>query len=160
MDTSPKKLLLGHPLKLQGFFTLDYVGSPDRNFDLNEPLDYQYNSIETIESHHVIEHLHPGRVKFLVTSWVNCLKPGGTLIIETPDFDQLITWYIRDPDNKKVLQWIFGDDSRKGQNHLWGYNEKRLMDLFENLPVNAEFAPPQDYHSAEGPCLRIEVTKI
>lgn len=160
MDTTPQKILLGEPVKKAGFFTLDIAGSPDRNFDLNEPLDYDYNSIEWIGTFHLIEHLHPSRVKYLVTSWVNCLKPGGKLIIETPDFDQLITWYIREPENRKVLQWIFGDDSRRGQNHLWGFNEKRLLDLFENLPVDAEFAPPEDYHANEGPCLRLEVTKI
>lgn len=160
METNTKKILLGHPMKLDGYTTLDFVGSPDRNFDLNEPLDYEYNSLDEIAAYHVIEHLRPGRVKFLVESWVNCLKPGGKIIIETPDFDGLIAWYIKEPDNRKALQWIFGDDSRKGQNHFWGYNKDRLLSLFEDLPVDAEFTEPQDYHAEEGPCLRIEVTKV
>lgn len=159
MDTTPKKILLGEPVKRPGYFTLDIAGSPDRNFDLNEPLDYDYNTIEEIGTYHLIEHLHPSRVKYLVTSWVNCLKPGGKLIIETPDFDGLILWYLKEQSTLS-MKWIFGDDSRRGQNHLWGYNEKRLLDLFENLPVDAEFASPQDYHAQEGPCLRIEVTKL
>lgn len=160
METKTKKLLLGHPMHKDGYTTLDAFGSPDRNFDLNEPLDYEPNSLEEIGAFHVIEHLHPGRVRFVVSSWVECLKPGGKIIIETPDFDGLIAWYVKEPENRTVLEWIFGDDSRRGQNHFWGYNKDRLMALFDGLPVDAEFAEPEDYHAKEGPCLRLEVTKL
>ena len=168
METStPSKLLLGHPQHMRGSFTLDISGDPDRVFNLEEPLDYPTGTIDEIAAYHVIEHLNHLKVPIAVASWVRCLKKGGKLIIECPDFDAVIGKYeeaVFDHKDKGKetlwLEWIFGDDTRPGQQHRWGYNIERLLGLFEGLPVDAEAFTPMDYHQNEGPCLRIEATKL
>lgn len=79
MKATTNKILLGHPTKTYGYTTLDFAGSPDRNFDLNEPLDYDPGSFEEVAAYHVIEHLHPGRVKFWCgRGWSVSRKGGGS----------------------------------------------------------------------------------
>lgn len=157
------KLLLGEPRKgvKEGYLTIDFFGEPDILFDLSKPLTevIEPGSVDLIGSFHMLEHLHPTVVPEVVKSWVECLKPGGALVIETPNFDAVVRWYMN-AGELKAKQWIFGDDSRLGQNHLWGYNAEELLDLFKDLPVSAYLAEPQDYHKQEGPCLRIEVIKL
>lgn len=165
------KLLLGEQRGGEkGYTTVDLGGDADYIFDLNNPLTlFEENSIESIGAFHLIEHLRPTRVRAAVASWIRCLKPGGKLIIECPDFDAVLDWYLRE---RTLLskQWIFGNDSREGQSHRWGFDKNELMDVVMSAPylvdvytnpyrVDAYFAEPQDYHKAQGPCLRVEVVK-
>lgn len=155
------KILLGESRKGEkGYFTVDIGGEADYKADLNEPLTiFSEETVDGIGAFHLIEHLRPTMVEDAIKSWVNTLKKGGLLIIECPDFDSVIEWYLKD---KSLLakQWIFGNDSRVGQNHLWGFNKQDLKNIFDKLPVRYSFAEPQDYHKAEGPCLRIEAIKL
>lgn len=155
------KLLLGEPRKGErGYTTIDIGDEADVKFDLNNPLSdiYPENSVDSIGAFHLIEHLKPTRIRKLIASWAKVLKPGGILNVECPDFDGCVQWYLKD---KSLLskQWIFGDDSREGQHHFWGFSAEELEDIFKELPVIYQLAEPQDYHKNQGPCLRIECVK-
>ena len=156
------QLLLGEQRSGEnGYTTVDLGGDADYIFDLNNPLTlFDENSVDSIGAYHLIEHLRPTRVRGAVASWIRCLKPGGSLIIECPDFNAVLEWYLRE-HTLLSKQWIFGDDSREGQNHQWGFGKNELMDVVVTTPyrVDAYFAEPQDYHKAQGPCLRIEAIK-
>lgn len=162
MEAKPLKLMLGEPRKGErGYTTIDIGHEADVHFDLNNPLTdiYPENSVDLIGAYHLIEHLKPTQIRKIIKSWVDALKSGGIMNIECPDFDGCIEWYRKD---KSLLskQWIFGDDSREGQHHFWGFNVEELDDIVKDLPVRYAFADPQDYHKEQGPCLRIEIIKV
>src|SRR5574343_1110893 len=158
----PLKLMLGEPRQGERVYTTIDIGyEADVHFDLNNPLSNicPLNHVESIGAFHLIEHLKPTKIREVIKSWVDVLKPGGILNIECPDFDECVRWYLRD---KSLLskQWIFGDDSREGQHHFWGFNKEELEDILKDLPVRYAFADPQDYHKDQGPCIRIEIIKV
>lgn len=158
-------LLLGQYTKTEGAVTIDITGEPDIKFDLNHPLTKtilaQNNfvgDVERIEAYHVFEHLKPETIFEAAKSWIELLKSGGTLVIELPDFDRVLGWYLMTQDDE-ALQWIFGEGSREGQHHYWGWNKERLYHFFKDLPVKVFFAEPMDAHKKIGPCLRLEIVK-
>lgn len=155
------KYLLGEPSNpnTPGVESFDIAGTPTHIANLNEPLAVAPESADEIGAFHLIEHLFPITIGKVLESWVRALKPGGILVIETPDLDRCIGWYLMSGDDM-ALKWIFGEQSREGQNHFWGWNKERLYALFENLPVKVRFAQPQSYQAEQGPVIRLEATKL
>lgn len=148
--------------KMQGYVNIDISSSvtPDRVFDLSQPLDYEDDSIDEIVSFQMFEHLPVDKVPDVLASWYRILKPGGRLIMELPDFDVCIRWYLEEGSDLS-LRWIFGSQDRMGQQHLWGWNKLRLYDALSKAGFEGvESTAPQDrVHADEGPCIRVETKK-
>lgn len=145
----------------EGYVNIDAFSGvrADRYFDLSRPLDYEENSVEEILAYHLIEHLPFGNINKILDSWYKVLKPGGKLILEFPDFDKLIKQY-QESESYASLEWIFGTQDRMGQTHLWGWNERRMIDLLRSTGfMEVKSVEPQDKTHTEGPILRIEAIK-
>jgi predicted SAM-dependent methyltransferase len=129
----------------------DYVG------DISH-LPCPDGTVERIETYHVIEHIpHPHALQ-VVTEWCRALKPGGTLVVECPDFDEGIRQYLS--GDERMLGSIYGWQRYEGDTHYYGYNVERLSALL----LSAGFAQvlegePTDYHKDTEPCLRVEAVK-
>lgn len=54
--------------------------------DIRE-LEYEQNSVDEIRAHHLLEHFSRQESLKLLLQWRGWLKPGGRLVIETPDFE-------------------------------------------------------------------------
>lgn len=112
----------------------------------------------TIESYHVIEHVPHVEVRDMLREWARVLKPGGTIVLECPDFDQTVREYIE--GNEYRIFNIYGLQRFKGDFHLYGYNEKRMREVLEDTGFeDVQFKPPQDYHKDLEPCMRAEARK-
>lgn len=144
--------------RLKDHLNVDLFGNPDEVVDLNKPLPYANERFEVIIGMHIFEHLDPTNMDEIIESWKRVLQPGGKIVLEMPDFDALIEEYTK-TGRKEVLEWIFGNQRDPGQQHRWGWNHKRLGDLFESHGFQVFFEDPKDYHSKEGPCLRIQAVK-
>lgn len=92
--TSEVKLHIGSGEKyLEGYVNIDYPQSEhsvitvkaDKYHDIRT-LSYAENSVDEIRSHHLFEHFSRAEAIALLLKWRRWLKPGGKLIIETPDF--------------------------------------------------------------------------
>jgi len=78
---------------LEGYTNIDYPQSEhsvikvraDIYHDIRT-LSYADNSVDEIRSHHLFEHFNRAEAIALLMRWRRWLKPGGKLIIETPDF--------------------------------------------------------------------------
>ncbi len=78
---------------LDGYVNIDYPASEhsvmrvkaDRYADIRT-LTYPDNSVDEIRMHHMFEHFERGEALQLLLRWRRWLKPGGILLIETPDF--------------------------------------------------------------------------
>ena len=161
------KLHLGcGPIYKEGFVNIDLKSFDDnmkidRAYDLSTPLDYPEQSVGRIEAYHLFEHLPFSCIEAVVTSWYNCLSPGGVLIMEMPNFDEVIERVRQNPNDNVALASVFGNQDREGQFHHWGWNKTRLKFMLEGVGFKSvRFPDPQDYHKNLGePCLRVEATK-
>jgi len=88
------KLHLGCGEKyLEGYLNIDF---PDTEQNIIKTkadiyadmrtLAYPDNSVDEIRSHHLFEHFRRADAIALLMRWRRWLKPGGRLVIETPDF--------------------------------------------------------------------------
>lgn len=72
-------------------------GKPDIVADITRLSEhFKLSSIDEILSVHVIEHFYFWEVHELLKSWKNLLKPGGLLILETPNLLSACVEILRD----------------------------------------------------------------
>lgn len=130
--------------RLPGYIGVDKNSDrADIRMDILE-LALPENCAEEIVASHVIEHLPQHRAPEALTKWLNTLKPGGKLVLETPDLDALCKEFLSADGAKKheMALAMFGayvenpDDpevQEKGalSPHLWGYTPDTLKDLVE-----------------------------
>lgn len=152
-----------------------HLGCGDRNFegyvniDLRKTratdlvcdikkLPYPDNSVGLIENYHVIEHLSRHDLPKALKVWYRVLIPGGKLIIECPDFDKAVKEYIE--GNKKRIDNIFGLQRFPGDAHHFGYSFERLGKLLKAVGFkDIQQREPQDSHTKDEPCLRLQCIK-
>ena len=77
----------------------------DLKMDIRK-LDVDDDSVDKILLVHVIEHFVRWETVDMLQTFFCKLKPGGTLIMEHPDLDECITWYLQ---HKKTTQTPIGE---------------------------------------------------
>ena len=159
-NKSPLKLHLGCGGRhLEGYTNIDLRKTIATDVVCNiRKLPYPDNSVELIETYHVIEHLPRHDLPKALKEWFRVIAFGGMLIIECPDFDKAVKEYIE--GNEERINNIFGLQRFPGDTHMFGYNFKRLKKLLEEAGFrDIQEREPQDYHIKDEPCLRIECVK-
>lgn len=167
-------------IKKEGYINIDVSKTPatDLVWDITKTLPFKDNSVETIETYHVLEHLSVclmtnidpsygkkyGDIIKLLKEWRRVLKPEGKLIIEVPDFDTLVQEYIKADNRRKeeLLTHIYGGFRNKNiyDIHRWGINKYRLIYILRGAGFQKiEFKEAKDYHTKICPCLRAECIK-
>ena len=157
-----------HPMRLhlacgrqrfEGCVNIDmnYSSSVDYLCDIR-CLPCRRNSVEQIESYHLIEHIPHPQVPAMLRDWHRILIPGGTVVLECPDLDKAVQEYIG--GNSDRLYSIYGRQRFPGDTHYFGYNFERLKAIFEESGfVNCRVLPATDYHAETEPCLRFQCQK-
>ena len=106
------KLHIGSGEKyLEGYVNIDYPQSEhsvitvkaDVYHDIRT-LSYEDNSVNEIRSHHLFEHFSRAEALALLLKWRRWLKPGGLLVIETPDFYSCAMQYISATTQKRRME--------------------------------------------------------
>lgn len=144
---------------LEGFVNIDMkmTGATDYVGGISK-LPCPHNSVERIESYHVIEHIPHPLAPAVLREWFRVLKPGGVMVLECPDFDEGIRQYLAGDNN--LLGSIYGWQRYDGDTHFYGYNPSRLSALLiETGFKDVISADPIDYHKDNEPCMRIEARK-
>lgn len=145
-----------------GFVNIDIQQNSSSDVDLvadvtNLPLPD--NTVEVIESYHLIEHL--SRPEFLkaLPHWYKLLVNGGRFIAELPDFEKVVGQYLI--GKKEYIEHIFGNQTTPWQFHKWGYDFKSLKKDLEAVGFkDVVLKEATDYHTDDEPCFRIEATKM
>jgi len=153
------KLHLGcGKIKLPCFVNIDHRHTRATDFVCSViKLPYLSDSVDRIESYHLIEHISHTKVRAMLREWHRVLKPDGQLVIECPDFDKAIERYQAGEEQR--LMAIFGLHRFPGDVHLFGYNFVRLKRLLEECGFGSVTQhTTQDYHGPDG--IRAECRKL
>ena len=95
-------------------------------------LPYGSNSVDVIEAAQLIEHFDLAHLRYVLAEWFRVMKPGGELVLETPDLSRSFKKLLRSKDEqrKTTLQWIYGIDS-PGLQHKSGFTFEHLKQELE-----------------------------
>jgi predicted SAM-dependent methyltransferase len=90
-------------------------------------LEFEDNSADVIECIQVIEHLGLVPSIYTISEMFRVLKPGGKLLIETPDIEATFKRFLKtgEKDRKLLMNWIYGLD-RPGMHHKFCFPEELL----------------------------------
>ena len=131
-------------------------------------LDFEENSVEEIIASHLFEHVNPYRSVELLQKWFKVLKPGGKLIMEVPNIEELCRHFItaNKQDRYGILNCIYGsvNTTETGEKdeitspHLWGWYPEIMQDHlmwagFTDIVMGPEQIPHPCYN------FRVEATK-
>lgn len=159
-QTADLKLHLGcGARKLDGFLNIDFKSTPATDIVCDvRRLPFPSQSVELIESYHLIEHLGRHDLPPVLANWYRILKPGGRLAIECPDIDEAMSRYLG--GDAKMLDSIYGLQRYRGDTHYFGYSFASLKSLLSASGfVNIELQPAQDHHALTEPCIRVVCAK-
>lgn len=140
---------------------IDYLRTKATDYVLDaRHLPFPYCSIEKIETYHMVEHIPPNTLNEMFQEWKRVLKPGGKLVMELPDFDNVVREYLEvgDPEREQVLlRYVFGSQRFETDHHYWGWNYERLRSILIDIGFqDIRKKKATDNHAEEAPCFRIE----
>ena len=142
---------------LEGFTNID-INNKKADLICNcIKLPFKKESIDRIETYHMIEHIHHLVFLSVIQHWYELLKVGGMLVIECPDIKKAMNLYLE--GNKDMLYSIYGRQRYQYDTHFWGYDPQTLYSILSKIGFCAEIKPARDRHSLYEPCLRIEGEK-
>jgi SAM-dependent methyltransferase len=115
-------------------------------------LEYPENSIDEIRSHHVFEHFERVEALKILLKWRKWLKPGGKLVIETPDMFWCSLLYVLAPFffKQRLGRHLFGSQEASWAKHLDFWDKAKFKkvltafgftDLQFSHPVYRHFLP-------------------
>lgn len=164
------KLNLGSGgVEIPGFLSVDmYDKRAHIVMDITKNLDFDDNTVEEIWASHVFEHLNPYDSIATLKEWNRVLKPGGKLIMEMPDIEQLCKAFLEADTGRRygILNAIYGSvnttavgaPSEITSPHLFGWWPQSLLDHLSNAGfINIVFGPEVYPHPEKN--LHVEATK-
>jgi FkbM family methyltransferase len=119
-------------------------------------LDFDDNSVTEILASHVFEHLNPYHSIAILQEWLRVLKPGGKLIMEMPDLEQVCKMFVTATTGERygLANVIYGSVNTTGVGgpdnitspHLFGWWPDSIRDHlwnagFRDIKVGAEEIP-------------------
>ena len=135
-------------------------------------LDFDPNSVTEILASHVFEHLNPYHCFNILQNWFSVLKPGGKLVMEMPNIEEVCKEFLRSDKSGKynMLNCMYGSVNTTGEGgegnplglitspHLFGWWPESLYDHLSGVGfTDITFMSEQIPHP--GPNLRVEATK-
>lgn len=135
MPTLNLQLACGQDVQ-PGYINTDLY--PEKDIEIDAIVDareipYDDNSLDTLRALHVIEHFDFQEGKKVLQEWYRVLKPGGKLIIETPDFFNSCKAFVEGNEEQRILLYghFFAYPWLAGQTHKFLFTETQLKTELE-----------------------------
>jgi len=146
----------------EGFINIDAFDSTVADKIMSaDDLKFSSNTVERIEANQIIEHFGLMKSINIFAEWFRVLKPGGILLIETPDLVESFKEFIKGDleTRKKVLTWIYGVES-KGMVHSFCFPTDLLEMILEKtgfIVIEKSFYEKEKNHPTQKiVCKKIE----
>ncbi|MFH1968372.1 MAG: methyltransferase domain-containing protein [bacterium] len=130
---------------LNGYINIDYPTDDKTIMDVKADvyqdittLEYPDNSLDEIRSHHLFEHFNRVDVLKLLAKWRRWLKPGGKLVIETPDYFWIsvllpfVPFFFR----MRLGRHLFGTQEASWANHLDFWDKRKFKKVLSKYGFN------------------------
>jgi len=136
--------------KLPGLLNCDLFNpEADLKVDATNLDIFDDESVDLIESHHMIEHLSFAETERALSEWRRVLRPGGLLVITCPDILKIcLQWfkysslYPLFPCPEKIdymAKTLVGSQEREGEFHKNAFDIRRMSRLLSKYGFNIEF---------------------
>lgn len=128
---------------------------PDMLIDASGRIPFPTSTVDRIESRHFLEHLsypirdYKKKTIQLLQEWRRILKPGGKVIVETPDLKTI---------DKKSPERFYECGCGCGQSRKYAWTMALLMSCFVSAKFVNVFALPYKKHGDEK-CIRLKAMK-
>jgi len=113
----------------EGYINADLYSTKkyDAIFDV-QAIPYDDGTVDEIRALHIIEHFNFHESNALLKEWYRVLRPGGKLIIETPDFLKSCDAFVKGDINFRVMLYghFFAWPWLPGQVHKFLFTEDQL----------------------------------
>jgi SAM-dependent methyltransferase len=127
---------------------------PFENLDIRElegvdhisevfPLSFEDNTFDLVYSSHVLEHFEKSKTQEIINEWVRVLKPGGTLRLSVPSFENLSLIYQKTGKLESIIGPLMGGQTYKQNFHYNAFDRKTLTQYLSNAGLIA--IHPWDY---------------
>jgi SAM-dependent methyltransferase len=164
------KLNLGSGgISYSGYLSVDmYDKRAHVSMDITK-LDFEENSVSEILASHVFEHLNPYHGLNILSDWLAILKPGGKLIMEMPNIEELCKRFVNATTTGEkygILNAVYGSVNTTGVGgpdnitspHLFGWWPQALFDHLVNSGyTNIQFMDEKIPHPESN--FRVEAQK-
>jgi predicted SAM-dependent methyltransferase len=87
-------------------------------------LPFPDGSVDEIWSSHALEHVALADVARTLAEWFRVLRPGGTAVIQVPDFAHAARYWLDNPGARWAQQLVWGMQSHAGDFHRCGWSEE------------------------------------
>ncbi len=124
-------------------------------------LQFPTDSVETIESYHLLEHLDRKGGRQFLKNCYRMLQKKGRLIIECPDFSRTIEsfWEPHGEDENR-MKCVYGNQRNTFEFHKWGYFPESIRTLLLSIGFSeVQISEGTDYHAETEPCMLVEAVK-
>lgn len=135
-ETKIKRLHIGCGKRyIPGFIHIDVENYPhiDYNIDVSNLSIFGDNSIDLIYACHILEHFKKYEIKKVLTEWHRILRPCGILRIAVPDFESIISTYIKYKDIELIIGLLYGGQDNDYNFHHIAFDFKYLKKLLETI---------------------------
>ncbi len=141
----------------KGYTTIDVeeYAHPDYLGDFRE---MTFKDIDVIRSHHLLEHFGREDGIRVLKLWQSWLKVGGTLLIETPDFEYICKEFPVNPE--PLIRHAYGSQEASWALHKDGWYEAKFQKVLTNLGFKIESFKHSRTHSYQLPNITVIATKL
>ncbi len=111
---------------------------------------YMQQKPDVIRASHLLEHVPPSETLYVLRTWYETLKDGGSLIVGVPDFDYVVREYLKSPQRylcfwkskfePMLFKQVYGafyahrsDRENEPFRHLAVFNEGSLIELLKDV---------------------------
>ena len=116
----------------KGFKSVDLFAEADIKDDITKLKHFKDNSVDIVNTSHLLEHLRYDDVPKAFAQVFRILKPGGYWTIDVPDLLWILKDFLNTPEDRRwgwKIQTIFGLQNHDGEHHRTGYTPERLGSL-------------------------------
>lgn len=141
--------------RIPGFLNCDlYEEKADMRFDA-KALPFPDNTVDEIRAYHLIEHFTFQTAFVVLKEWLRALKPGGILVMETPDFLNTCKKFVEVDEQTRIIlygHFFAWPDLSPGQVHYFLYTETQMRWTLDQCGfVNVQRLAPDSTYARSNP---------